>query len=228
LFTALREEAGQMDILVVDDDPEILSILRRGLIYEGYNVEVASDGSEALTKALECEPDLVVLDIMLPEIDGLEISQRLNAAGDVPVLMLSAKSTVADKIAGFNSGADDYLVKPFSLDELFARVKALLKRRTVNKKEIYKFCDLFLDAGSREVKRGGRSIKLTAQEFDLLKHPRQVLRRDFIYEQIWGYDFTGDSNVIEVYVRYLRSKLEDKGEPRLLHTAHGVGYVLRE
>ena len=221
-----------MGILVVDDDPEILSLLRRGLTYEGYSVEVASDGKEALSKALEREPDLVVLDIMLPEIDGLEISRRLNAAGDVPVLMLTAKSTLADKIAGFNSGADDYLVKPFSLDELLVRVKALLKRRLISKDEIYKFSDLLLDVGSREVKRGGRSIQLTAQEFDLLKlflmHPRQVLRRDFIYERVWGYDFTGDSNVIEVYVRYLRSKLEDRGEPRLLHTARGVGYVLRE
>ena len=221
-----------MGILVVDDDPEILSLLRRGLTYEGYSVEVASDGKEALSKALEREPDLVVLDIMLPEIDGLEISRRLNAAGDVPVLMLTAKSTLADKIAGFNSGADDYLVKPFSLDELLVRVKALLKRRLISKYEIYKFSDLLLDVGSREVKRGGRSIQLTAQEFDLLKlflmHPRQVLRRDFIYERVWGYDFTGDSNVIEVYVRYLRSKLEDRGEPRLLHTARGVGYVLRE
>ena len=221
-----------MGILVVDDDPEILSLLRRGLTYEGYSVEVASDGKEALSKALEREPDLVVLDIMLPEIDGLEISRRLNAAGDVPVLMLTAKSTLADKIAGFNSGADDYLVKPFSLDELLVRVKALLKRRLISKDEIYKFSDLLLDVGSREVKRGGRSIQLTAQEFDLLKlflmHPGQVLRRDFIYERVWGYDFTGDSNVIEVYVRYLRSKLEDRGEPRLLHTARGVGYVLRE
>jgi len=221
-----------MGILVVDDDPEILSLLRRGLTYEGYSVEVASDGKEALSKALEREPDLVVLDIMLPEIDGLEISRRLNAAGDVPVLMLTAKSTLTDKIAGFNSGADDYLVKPFSFDELLARVKALLKRRFISKNETYKFSDLFLDAGSREVKRGGRSIQLTAQEFDLLKlflmHPRQVLRRDFIYERVWGYDFTGDSNVIEVYIRYLRSKLEDRGEPRLLHTARGVGYVLRE
>jgi len=221
-----------MGILVVDDDPEILSLLKRGLTYEGYSVEVASDGKEALSKALEREPDLVVLDIMLPEIDGLEISRRLNAAGDVPVLMLTAKSTLADKIAGFNSGADDYLVKPFSLDELLARVKALLKRRFIRKNETYKFSDLSLDVGSREVKRGGRSIQLTAQEFDLLKlflmHPRQVLRRDFIYERVWGYDFTGDSNVIEVYIRYLRSKLEDRGESRLLHTARGVGYVLRE
>lgn len=219
-------------ILVVDDNPEILNLLKRGLAYEGYTVDMASDGVEALAKALEREPDLVVLDIMLPELDGIEVSKRLHEASDVPILMLTAKGTVADKVAGFDSGADDYLVKPFSLDELLARVRALLRRRTVRRGELLKFSDLSLDTSSREVKRGNQAIQLTAQEFDLLKlfltYPRHVLGRDFIYEKVWGYDFSGDSNVIEVYVRYLRSKLESGGRSRLLYTARGAGYVLRE
>jgi two-component system response regulator MprA len=219
-------------ILVVDDDPEILNLLKRGLAYEGYTVDMASDGIEALAKTLEREADLVVLDIMMPEPDGIEVCKRLRKASDIPILMLTAKGTVADKVVGFDSGADDYLVKPFSLDELLARVRALRRRRTIRRGELLKFSDLSLDTSSREVKRGNQAIQLTAQEFDLLKlflmYPCQVLGRDFIYEKVWGYDFSGDSNVIEVYVRYLRSKLESGGRPRLLYTARGVGYVLRE
>lgn len=221
-----------MHILVVDDDPEIVSFVKRGLAYEGYTVDTADDGTEALAKALEREPDLVILDIMMPGLDGIEVSKRLRRASDVPILMLTARGTVADRVAGLDSGADDYLVKPFFLDELLARVKALLRRRTAKRGEVLRFNDLSLNTNTREVKRRNQSIQLTAQEFDLLKlflmHPRQVLRRDFIYERIWGYDFSGDSNVIEVYVRYLRSKLEAGGRPRLVHTVRRVGYVLRE
>ena len=221
-----------MYILVVDDDPEITSLIKRALVYEGYTVDTAGDGSEALSKALDREPDLVILDIMMPGIDGIEVSKRLREAGDVPILMLTAKGTVADRVAGLDAGADDYLVKPFSIDELNARVRALLRRTKPSEGKTFRFSDLSLDTGTREVKRGSETIELTAQEFDLLllfmNHPRQVLKRHFIYEKIWGYDFSGDSNVIEVYIRYLRSKLEANNRPRLLHTVRGVGYVLRE
>ena len=221
-----------MQILVVDDDPEIISFVKRGLVYEGYSVDTASEGTEALAKAREREPDLVVLDIMMPGIDGIEVSKRLRQAGDVPILMLTAKGTVADKVAGLESGADDYLVKPFAFDELLARVRALLRRRQPKEGEVLRFSDLSLNTATREVKRGNKAIELTAQEFDLLelfmRHRRQVLKRDRIYERVWGYDFEGESNVIEVYVRYLRSKLEDQGRSRMIHTVRGVGYVLRE
>jgi len=221
-----------MRILVVDDDPEIVSFLKRGLTYEGYTVDTASDGAQALAKAREAEPDLVVLDVMMPGIDGLEVSKRLRQASKLPILMLTAKGTVADRVKGLDSGADDYLVKPFSFDELLARVRALLRRSQPAEGEVLHFMDLSLDTSSREVKRGNEPVQLTAQEFDLLelfmRHPRQVLRRDLIYEKVWGYDFGGESNVIEVYMRYLRSKLEAVGQPRLIHTVRGVGYVLRE
>jgi len=221
-----------MRILVVDDDPEIVSFVKRGLAYEGYKVDTAADGAEALTKARESEPDLVVLDVMMPEIDGIEVSKRLREGSDVPILMLTAKGTVSDKVAGFASGADDYLVKPFAFDELLARVRALLRRRQPREEEILRFGDLSLNTATREVKRGNDAIELTAQEFDLLelfvRHPRQVLKRDRIYDRVWGYNFEGESNVIEVYVRYLRSKLEAGGKPRLIHTIRGVGYVLKE
>lgn len=221
-----------MRILVVDDDPGIVGFLKRGLIYEGYTVEIANDGTEALAKAREREPDLVIMDIMMPGIDGIEVSQRLRRASDVPILMLTAKGTVADRVAGLDSGADDYLVKPFAFDELLARVRALLRRRQPKEGEVLRFSDLSLDTAAREVRRGNNIIALTAQEFDFLelfmRHPRQVLKRDMIYERVWGYDFGGESNVIEVYVRYLRSKLETDGRPRLIHTVRGVGYVLKD
>jgi DNA-binding response OmpR family regulator len=221
-----------MRILVVDDDPEIVSFVKRGLAYEGYKVDTAADGSEALTKAREREPDLVVLDVMMPGIDGIEVAKRLRQGGEVPILMLTAKGTVADKVAGFESGADDYLVKPFSFDELLARVRALLRRRQPKEGDFLQFSDLSLNTSTREVKRSHEVIELTAQEFDLLelfmRHPRQVLKRDLIYDRVWGYDFSFESNVIEVYVRYLRSKLEANGGPRLIQTVRGVGYVLKE
>jgi len=169
---------------------------------------------------------------MMPGMDGMEVSKRLRQASSIPILMLTAKGTVADRVKGLNSGADDYLVKPFSFDELLARVRALLRRSQPVEGEVLRFMDLSLDPSTREVKRGDDVIQLTAQEFDLLelflRHPRQVLRRDMIYEKVWGYDFGGESNVIEVYMRYLRSKLEATGQPRLIHTVRGVGYVLKE
>ncbi|MDZ4246930.1 MAG: response regulator transcription factor, partial [Dehalococcoidia bacterium] len=189
-----------MRILVVDDDPEILSVIRRGLAYEGYTVDTAADGAEALAKAREKEPDLVILDIMMPGIDGIEVAKRLRAGSDIPILMLTAKGTVADKVSGLESGADDYMVKPFAFDELLARVKALLRRRQPREWEVLTFSDLSLNTGTREVRRGGEMVELTAQEFTLLelfiRHPRQVLKRDMVYEKVWGYDFEGTSNVI--------------------------------
>jgi len=219
-------------ILVVDDDPEIASFIRRGLAYEGYTVETAADGNEALAKARDREPDLVILDIMMPGIDGIEVAKRLRAGGEVPIIMLTARGTTADKVTGLESGADDYLVKPFEFDELLARIRALLRRHQPKEGEILHFNDVTLDTAAREVTRGKERIELTTQEFDLLelfmRHPRQVLKRSLIYERVWGYDFEGESNVIEVYVRYLRSKLEIGGKSRLIHTVRGVGYVLKE
>ncbi len=218
-------------ILVVDDDPEILSLLRRGLAYEGYIVDEAKDGKEALAKANVSPPDLVILDVMMPGLDGLEVCQRLRQVGDVPILMLSAKRTVPDRIAGLDRGADDYLVKPFAFDELLARIRVLLRRSRPANEEL-RFADLTLDPAARQVTRGRKTIDLTTKEFDLLeffiRHPRQVLRRELIYERVWGYDFEGESNVIDVYVRYLRAKLQADDGPPLLHTVRGVGYVLRE
>jgi two-component system response regulator MprA len=221
-----------MRILVVDDDPEILSFLRRGLSYDGYEVDTAEDGTEALAKARDAEPDLVVLDVMMPGLDGMEVSKRLRQASSVPILMLTAKGTVSDRVSGLDSGADDYLVKPFAFDELLARVRALLRRSQPREGESLRFADLSLDTATREVRRGSDVLDLTVQEFDLLelfmRHPRQVLTRDRIYARVWGYDFAGESNVIEVYVSYLRSKMETGDRPRLIHTVRGVGYVLRE
>jgi two-component system, OmpR family, response regulator MprA len=219
-------------ILVADDDPEIVSFLRRGLTFEGFSVGAAVDGRQALDKIRESEPDLLILDVMMPGIDGLEVSKLVRQASKVPILMLTAKGTIADRVAGLNSGADDYLLKPFAFDELLARVKALLRRSQPQEKEILKFKDLSLDLGTREVKRKDKVVELTAQEFNLLeylmRHPRQVLTREQIYEKVWGYDFAGESNILEVYVRYLRAKLESAEDPKLIHTVRGVGYVLRE
>ena len=221
-----------MRILIVDDDPEIISFVRTGLVYEGYTVDTAANGAEALACAREQAPDLVVLDVMMPGLSGLDVAGRLRQAGNVPILMLTAKGTTADKVAGFESGADDYLVKPFDFEELLARIKALLRRNQPPDSEVLRYSDLELNTSTREVTRAGRDISLTPQEFDLLalfmRNPRQVLKRDLIYERVWGYDFEGESNVIEVYVRYLRNKLEAGGGPRLIHTIRGVGYVMKE
>ena len=219
-------------ILVIEDEVKITDFLRRGLSYEGYEVDIAHDGEAGLAKARDDPPDLVVLDIMLPGLDGLEVCRRLRTESDVPILMLTAKDAVPDRVAGLNSGADDYLVKPFAFDELLARIRALLRRHQPAEQQVLRFADLTLNQATRRVVRGERQIELTAKEYNVLelfmRHARQVLTRDIIYERIWGYDFGGESNIIEVYVRYLRTKLEAGGEPRLIHTVRGVGYVLRE
>lgn len=219
-------------ILIIEDDEAILKFLRRGLAYEGYIVDVALDGQTGLALARDNPPDLVVLDLMLPGIDGLEVCRRLRAGGAVPILILTAKDSVSDRVLGLDMGADDYMVKPFSLDELLARIRALLRRAQPTRPQALRFADLILDTGTRQAKRGERTISLTAKEYELLelfmRHPRQVLTRDIIYDRVWGYDFGGESNIIEVYVRYLRQKLESNNEPRLLHTVRGMGYVLRE
>ena len=220
-------------ILVIEDDEGITRFLRRGLAYEGYTVDVAADGQMGLIVARDNPPDLVVLDLMLPSIDGLEVCRRLRAGGDVPILILTAKDGVNDRVLGLDMGADDYMVKPFDLDELLARIRALLRRlQPANQPKIMRFEDLTLDTGTRQASRGERVISLTAKEYELLDlfmlHPRQVLTRDVIFDRVWGYDFGGESNIIEVYIRYLRQKLEEEGEPRLLHTVRGMGYVLRE
>lgn len=222
-------------ILVIDDETKIVDFVRRGLIYEGYEVDVAYDGLSGLSLARNTPPDLIVLDIMMPGLDGLEVCRRLRAEGwtELPILMLTAKDAVPDRVAGLDAGADDYLVKPFAFDELLARIRALLRRRRpAEEGQVLRFADVIANPATREVRRGDRVVSLTAKEFDLLelfmRHPRQVLTRDTIYEHVWGYDFGGESNIIEVYIRYLRSKLEAEGEPRLLQTVRGVGYVLRE
>lgn len=223
---------NRASILVVDDDPDILSFLRRGLAFEGYRVETADDGTRALAKAKEQEPDLVILDVMMPGTDGIEVSRRLRQRSDVPILMLTARDTVADRVAGLNSGADDYMVKPFAFDELLARVRALLRHRQPEQGKTLQFGDLSLDTATREVRRGDEIIELTAQEFDLLemfmRHPCQVLKKERIMDKVWGSDSGRESNVIEVYVSYLRSKLEARNRPKLIHTVWGVGYVLKE
>ena len=220
-------------ILVIEDDPQIADLLRRGLIYEDYAVEVTADGETGLSAARDRPPDLVLLDLMLPGIDGLTVCKRLRSASDVPILILTAKEAVPDRVAGLDAGADDYLVKPFNFDELLARIRALLRRRQpATSQEELRFADLTLNPSTHEVFRGSRHIDLTAREFELLtlfmQHPRQVLTRDVIYDRIWDYDFGGESNIIEVYIRYLRTKLEAGGEPRLIQTVRGVGYALRE
>ncbi len=219
-------------ILIIEDDEAILTFLRRGLAYDGYQVETAIDGQTGLLLARDNPPDLVVLDWMLPGLDGLEVCRRLRQGGPVPILMLTAKDTVNDRVQGLDAGADDYMVKPFNLEELLARIRALLRRTRPERPKVYQFEDLTLDTGTRQAIRTERVIDLTAKEYELLelfmRHPRQVLTREMIYDDVWGYDFGGESNIIEVYVRYLRQKLEASGERRLIHTVRGMGYVLRE
>jgi DNA-binding response OmpR family regulator len=220
-------------ILLVEDDQKLAQFIQLELTQEGYTVNVAHDGIEGLTTAREAKPDLILLDWMLPGLTGLEVCRRLRATGDkVPVVLLTAKDEVSDRVAGLDAGADDYVVKPFSIEELLARIRAHLRRTNEEDPDVLTFADLTVNQGTREVFRNGRAIELTAKEFDLLvyllRHPRQVLTRDRILEQVWGYDFMGDSNIIEVYVRYLRLKLEEQQEKRLIQTVRGVGYVLRE
>ncbi|NLE51055.1 MAG: response regulator transcription factor [Chloroflexi bacterium] len=220
-------------ILLIEDEEGIADFVKRGLIYEGYRVDVAYDGQQGLEMARDTPPDLVILDWMLPGLDGLEVCKRLRAASDVPILMLTAKEDVQDRVQGLDAGADDYLVKPFAFDELVARIRALFRRATpASHPEILRFADLTLDTGTHRAQRGDRFIDLTAKEYELLelfmRNPRRVLTREMIFDRVWGYDFGGESNIIEVYVRYLRQKTEENGEPRLVHTVRGVGYVLRE
>jgi two-component system response regulator MprA len=225
-------------ILVVDDDRAVRESLRRSLAFNGYDVDVAGDGAEALERVADQRPDALVLDVMMPRVGGLETCRRLRADGDdVAILVLTARDSVADRVAGLDAGADDYLVKPFDLEELLARLRALLRRSSAgqaqdDRGETLAFADLLLDPGTREVTRGGRQIRLTRTEFSLLelllRHPRQVLARERILEQVWGYDFPTTANSLEVYVGYLRRKTEAQGEPRLSHTVGGVGYALRE
>lgn len=219
-------------ILIIEDDEAIVRVLRRSLAYEGYTVDAANDGESGLALARDAHPDLVILDWMLPGMDGLEVCQRLRGGGNIPILMLTAKDTVQDRVHGLDAGADDYMVKPFQLDELLARVRALLRRTQPERIPVLSFSDMSLDTSTRLAMRKGRAISLTAKEYDLLelflRHPRQVLTREMIFDRVWGYDFGGESNVLDVYIRYLRQKLELEGETRLIHTVRGVGYVLRE
>jgi two-component system, OmpR family, response regulator MprA len=219
-------------ILIIEDDMAILKVLQRGLAYEGYTVDVATDGRTGLNLAHDHHPDLVILDWMLPGLDGLEVCRRLRLQGGLPILMLTAKDTIQDRVQGLDAGADDYIVKPFNLDELTARIRALFRRTQTERNQVYQFADLTMDSDSHQVTRGKRLVPLTAKEYELLelflRHPRQVLTREVIFDRVWGYDFGGESNVLEVYIRYLRQKLEAENEPRLIHTVRSVGYVLRE
>ena len=223
-----------MRILVVDDELPVRTALERALRLEGYEVELAADGVEALERLPGAAPDALVLDVLMPRMDGIAVSTQLRARGDrTPILLLTARDAVSDRVAGLDAGADDYLVKPFALEELFARLRALLRRTGASAgKGMLVFGDLSLDAGTREVRRGDRSIELTRTEFLLLElfmlNPRQVLTRSLIFERVWGYDFGPSSNALEVYVGYLRRKLEREGEPRLIQTVRGIGYALRE
>jgi two-component system response regulator MprA len=224
-------------ILVVDDDEKIIAMLRRNLAFEGYQVDTASNGSEALKFLVHNEePHLVILDVMMPQIDGWEVCRRLREAGShMPILMLTAKDEIADRVYGLDNGADDYLVKPFALEELLARIRVLLRRKPVeasNNDPVLTFDDIKLLPAAREVFRGERKIELTTKEFDVLylfiQNPKRVLSRDMLMEKIWGIDFSGESNVLEVYIAMLRQKLEEQGEYRCIQTVRGAGYVLRK
>jgi two-component system response regulator MprA len=219
-------------LLIVEDDAAVRQALVRALETEGYELALAEDGAQALAMMAQAPADAIVLDVMLPGIDGLEVARRLRAARNpVPILMLTARGAVGDRVAGLDAGADDYLVKPFALEELLARLRALLRRASGGNGGLA-LADLFLDPGTREVTRGGRQLELTVTEFNLLelflRNPRQVLRRSLIYDRVWGYDFGPDSHALDVYIGYLRRKLEAGGEARLIHTVRGVGYALRE
>jgi two-component system response regulator MprA len=221
-------------IAVIDDDEKITSLLRRSLAFEGYEVTTANNGAEGLQQLGRRQADLVILDVMMPNIDGWEVCRRLREAGVMsPVLMLTARDEVQDRVKGLDLGADDYLVKPFALEELMARVRALLRRQPEKAEEDgrLRFDDLMLDVDARETLRGDRRVELTAKEFELLRlfmeNPRRVLSRDLIMERVWGYDYSGESNVLEVYVAMLRQKLEDQGGKRLIQTVRGAGYVLK-
>lgn len=228
-----------MKILVVDDDPAVRESLRRSLIFNGYSIVLAADGEEALDKVQSERPDMAILDVMMPKLDGLEVCRELRSQGDdIPILLLTARDSVSERVAGLDAGADDYLTKPFALEELLARTRSLVRRAArpaavdTQQTEILKFEDLELDPATRDVTRGSRQISLTRTEFALLelllRNPRKVLSRTTILEDVWGYDFPTSGNALEVYIGYLRRKTEADGEPRLIQTVRGVGYVLRE
>jgi two-component system response regulator MprA len=223
-----------MTIMVVDDEAAVRDALRRALSLEGYDVELATDGAEALQRLDEgARPDALLLDVLMPGVDGLEVCRRLRRSGSrLPVLLLTARAEVSDRVSGLDAGADDYLTKPFALQELLARVRALLRRSGGDDGAALRFADLELDPSTRDVRRGGEEIELTRTEFSLLelflRNPRQVLTRSLIFERVWGYDFGAGSNSLDVYVGYLRRKTEAGGRPRLIHTVRGVGYALRE
>ena len=228
--------AARPRVLVVDDDKAVRESLRRSLEFNGYDVVLAADGAEALAGIAAAAPDVVVMDVMMPRLDGLETTRALRTAGnDLPILVLTARDAVGDRVEGLDAGADDYLTKPFALQELLARLRALLRRvvpREDAADEVLSFSDLSMDIATREVRRGSRVIELTRTEFALLemflRRPRRVLERSFILEEVWGYDFPTTANSLEVYVGYLRRKTEAEGETRLIHTVRGVGYVLKE
>lgn len=234
----MTAEQTQQRVLVVDDDRAVRESLRRSLEFNGYAVALATDGADALARIAQQPPDAVVMDVMMPRLDGIETTRALREAGnDLPILVLTARDSVGDRVEGLDAGADDYLTKPFALEELLARLRALLRRIHVPEaddldSEQLTFSDLTLNPATREVRRGGRSIELTRTEFALLemfvRRPRRVLDRSFILEEVWGYDFPTTANSLEVYVGYLRRKTEAEGEPRLIHTVRGVGYVLKE
>lgn len=238
--TGLGDRLTDMSVLIVDDEPAVRDALRRSLGFEGYQTRVAVDGIDALDQVAADPPELIVLDVQMPRMDGLTVARRLRARGDrVPILMLTARDTVGDRVTGLDAGADDYLVKPFELDELFARVRALLRRggyapqgESESDPSQLSFADLRMDRVTREVYRAGRAVELTRTEFTLLEmlltHPRQVLTREQILREVWGFDYEPSSNSLDVYVMYLRRKTEAGGEPRLVQTVRGVGYVLRD
>ncbi len=219
-------------ILLIEDDIQFSELLKRALVFEGYQVDIAEDGISGLTLFNQNKPDLVVLDWLLPGMDGLEVCRRIREVSSLPILMLTGKEATEARVAGLDAGADDYMVKPYQADELLARIRALLRRTRMEPSAIYKFNDLVLDTSTRQAMRNDRVIHLTAKEYELLeifiRHPKQVLTREMIFDRVWGYDFGGESNVLDVYIRYLRQKLETTGETRLIYTVRGVGYVMRD
>ena len=221
----------KLKALVVDDEPNIVDFIKLGLSYEGFEVKTARDGPNGLALARDSNPDVIILDVMLPGMDGLEVCQRIRAQSDAGIVMLTARDELQDRIAGLDRGADDYVVKPFRFEELMARIRAVLRRRGSTRQPVLTFADLSLDQDTREVHRGEKLVELTPREYDLLKlfmfNQRQVLSKDTILERVWGYDFEGDANIVEVYVRYLREKLADI-PPKLIQTVRGVGYILKE
>jgi two-component system, OmpR family, response regulator MprA len=221
----------RLKALVVDDEPSIVDFIKLGLGYEGFDVKTARDGLSGLALARDFNPDVIVLDVMLPGMDGMEVCQRVRAQSDAGIVMLTARDELQDRVTGLDRGADDYVVKPFRFEELIARIRAVLRRRGTTRQQVLSFADLSLDQDTREVHRGDSAVDLTPREYDLLKlfmfNPRQVLSKETILERVWGYDFEGDANIVEVYVRYLREKLADI-PPKLIQTVRGAGYILKE